>query len=86
MNPIPNKQIGQELLNSAYASSKNKQLYNIYEGDIIKFQPDSSSNQWHAYKVANTAKEVPVDVYKQMLENGLITKTEYIKLIKNNGY
>lgn len=64
-NPIPNNEVGQELLDSAYSSSKNKQLYNMYEGDIIKFQPDSSSGKWHAYKVSNTAKEVPTDVYKK---------------------
>ena len=85
-NPIPNDEVGQELLDSAYSSSKNKQLYNIYDGDIIKFQPDSSSGKWHAYKVSNTAKEVPTDVYKQMLDDGLITKTDYNKLIKNNWY
>ena len=85
-NPIPNNEVGQKILDSAYSSSKNKQLYNIYEGDIIKFQPDSSSSKWHAYKVSNTAKEVPIDVYKQMLEQGLITKKDYNKLIKNNWY
>ena len=85
-NPIPNNEVGQKILDSAYSSSKNKQLYNIYEGDIIKFQPDSSSGKWHAYKVSNTAKEVPIDVYKQMLEQGLITKKDYNKLIKNNWY
>ena len=85
-NPIPNDKIGQELLDLAYSSSKNKQLYNIYEGDIIKFQPDSSSGKWHSYKVSNTAKEVLTDVYKQMLDDKLITKTDYNKLIKNNWY
>lgn len=85
-NPIPNNEVGQELLDTAYSSSKNKQLYNIYEGDIIKFQPDSSSGKWHAYKVSNTAKEVPTDVYKKMLDDGLITKTDYNKLIRNNWY
>lgn len=58
----------------------------MYDGDIIKFQPDSSSGKWHAYKVSNTAKEVPTDVYKQMLDDRLITKTDYNKLIKNNWY
>ncbi len=85
-NPIPNNEVGQELLDNAYSSSKNKQLYSMYEGDIIKFQPDSSSGKWHAYKVSNTAKEVPTDVYKKMLDDGVISKTDYNKLIKNNWY
>ena len=85
-NPIPNNEVGQELLDSAFSSSKNKQLYNIYLRDIIKFQPDSSSGKWHAYKVSNTAKEVLIDIYKQMLKDGLITKTDYNKLIRNNWY
>ena len=85
-NPIPNNKVGQELLNTAYSSEKNKQLYNLYDGDIIKFQPDGSSGEWHAYKVSNTAREVPTDVYRQMLEDGLISNTDYNKLIKNNWY
>ncbi len=85
-NPIPNDKVGQELLNTAYSSEKNKQLYNLYDGDIIKFQPDGSSGEWHAYKVSNTAIEVPTDVYRQMLEDGLISNTDYNKLIKNNWY
>lgn len=85
-NPIPNDEVGQELLDSAYSSSNSKQLYNIYEGDIIKFQPDGSSGEWHAYKVLNTQTEVPTDVYRQMLEDGLITKADYKKLINNKWY
>lgn len=82
-NPIPNDEVGQELLNSAYSSSKNKQLYNYYNGKLIKFQPDNSIGGWHAYEVSNPAKEVPADVLRQMLDDKLITKTEYIKFIKN---
>ena len=37
-NPVP-KEKGQELLDKAYSSTKNKQLYNYYDGKIIKFQP-----------------------------------------------
>ncbi len=42
-NPIPDAKTGQELLDSAYSSSKNKQLYNIYEDKLIKFQPDGET-------------------------------------------
>lgn len=85
-NPIPNIEVGQQLLDSAYSSAKNKQLYNIYGTDIIKFQPDSSSGEWHAYRVSNTATEVPTDVYRQMLGDGLISEVGYRRLIKNNWY
>ncbi|WP_346768741.1 polymorphic toxin-type HINT domain-containing protein [Paenibacillus sp. HB172176] len=82
-NPIPNNEVGQKLLDGAYSSSKNKQLYNVYEGKLVKFQPDSNGS-WHPYAVANPAKEVPTDVLRQMLNDGLITKTEYNKFLKNN--
>ena len=81
-NPIPNQQVGQELLDSAYSSSKNKQLYNYYEGQLIKYQPDRHG-EWHAYLVKNTATEVPADVLRQMLKEGKITKVEYTKFINN---
>ncbi|QED46424.1 PrsW family glutamic-type intramembrane protease [Cytobacillus dafuensis] len=81
-NPIPNTKIGQELLDNAYSSYKNKQLYNIYEGKLIKFQPDGDTG-WHPYEVKNPAKEVPADVLRQLLKDGKITKVEYNKLLKN---
>lgn len=81
-NPIPDSKTGQELLDGAYSSSKNKQLYNIYDGKLIKFQPDSASD-WHPYEVVNPAKEVPADVLRQMFNDGKITKVEYNKMIKN---
>ena len=28
-------------MDTVYSSSKNKQLYNIYNGELIKFQPDT---------------------------------------------
>lgn len=40
-NPIPDAETGQALLDTVYSSSKNKQLYNIYNGELIKFQPDT---------------------------------------------
>ena len=83
-NPIPDIETGQNLLNTSYSSNANKQLYNIYNGRIIKFQPDTFENGWHAsYLVENTAKEVPTDVLRKMLKDGLITKTQYNKFTKN---
>lgn len=81
-DPIPDVKIGQKLLESAYTSSKNKQLYNYFEGTLVKFQPDTN-NTWHAYKVMNPAKEVPIDVLRKMLDDGIITKPEYKALLKN---
>ena len=85
-NPIPDQETGQKLLDSAYSLSKNKQLYNIYNGKIIKFQPDGTSGNWHAYQVKNTSTEVPVDVYKQMMKEKVIDKKVYNKLIHNNWH
>ncbi|WP_228728180.1 hypothetical protein [Brevibacillus composti] len=81
-NPISDAETGQKLLDTAYSSSKNKQLYNIYEGKLIKFQPDGETG-WHPYEVTNPAKEVPADVLRQLLKDGKITKVEYNKLLKN---
>ena len=46
---------------------------------------NGSSGKWHSYKVFNTAIEVVTDVYKQILEDGSISNTEYNKLIKMIG-
>ena len=81
-NPIPDVETGQKLLDTAYSSSKNKQLYNMYDGQLVKFQPDETFG-WHAYAVTNTATEVPSDVLKQMLDDNVITKSQYKKFIKN---
>nr|WP_248930922.1 pre-toxin TG domain-containing protein [Paenibacillus hamazuiensis] len=81
-NPIPDLETGQQILDSAYSSQKNKQLYNIYEGQLIKFQPDGDLG-WHPYLVENAAKEVPADVLRKMLDDGKITKAQYKKFIKN---
>ena len=55
----------------------------IYSMQVAKFQPDTFENGWHAYLVENTAKEVPTDVLRKMLKDGLITKTQYNKFTKN---
>ncbi|WNS43283.1 hypothetical protein [Paenibacillus sp. MMS20-IR301] len=81
-NPIPDVKTGQELLDGAYSSSKNKQLYNIYEDKLVKFQPDGEAG-WHPYEVVNPAKEVPADVLRQMVNDAKISKADN-KMIKNN--
>ena len=69
-------------MDTAYSSSKNKQLYNIYNGEIIKFQLDTVEG-WHAYLVNNTSKEVPTDVLRKMLNDKIITSSQYKKFTKN---
>ena len=69
-------------MDTAYSTERKKQVYNYYNGNIIEFQP-GGNNTRHGYSVSNTADEVPVDVLRQMLDDGLITKPEYNKLIKN---
>ena len=70
--------MGQESLNTAYSSADNKQLYNVYDGKLVKFQPDNASG-WHAYDVIDPVKEVPTEVLRKMLNDGLITKPQYKK-------
>lgn len=82
-NPIPNDEVGQKLLDSAYTSGKNKQLYNYYDGKLVKFQPDDAAGGWHPYEVKNSAKEVPSDVLRNMLNDGIISKVEYKRFITN---
>ena len=79
---IPDIKIGQEALDTAYSSSKTKQLYNYYDDKLVKFKPETV-NGWHSYEVVNPAKEVPVDVLRQMLNDGKITKAQYKNFIKN---
>ncbi|WP_256217087.1 hypothetical protein [Bacillus sp. 491mf] len=43
--------------------SKNKQLYNVDKGKLIKFQLDDETG-WHPDEVKNPAKEVPTDVLR----------------------
>ena len=79
LNPIPNKEVGQKLLETGYKNGK--QIYNIMEnGTIVKFQPDNSDG-YHAYEVSKP-RDIPGDILKKFLLDGKITKAEYNKLIK----
>ena len=54
----------------------------IYKGKMIIFQPTGTNNEWHAYELTDKqikSKQVPTDVLKQMLKDGVITKAQYNK-------
>lgn len=70
------------MLNKLAQNKNKKQLYNIYDGKLIKFQPDNAGG-WHSYLVKNPAQEVPIDVLRQMFNDGIITKSQYHDFIKN---
>ncbi len=81
-DPFWNNQVaGKESLNNAYSSKNTKQLYNVYEDKLVKFQPDNAGT-WHAYEVRNPAAKVPADVLRNMKDDGLITRVQYNKWIK----
>ena len=81
-DPFWNNQVaGKESLNNAYSSKNTKQLYNVYDYKLVKFQPDNAGT-WHAYEVRNPAAEVPADVLRNMKDDGLITRVQYNKWIK----
>lgn len=78
-NPIPNKTIGQKLLDTGYKNGK--QIYNIMDdGTIVKFQPDNNGG-YHAYKVSKP-RDIPIEILKKFLSDGKISKADYNKLIK----
>jgi len=83
LNPIPDKTVGQNLLDTSYASSGNsKERFNYYDDKIIKFR-SSNDGKWHSYEVEKgVRKQVGDKVLKQFLKDELITKSEYKKLLK----
>ena len=76
---IPDIETGQELLEDSYGSSKVKQRYVWYRGRLVEFQPGNDGT-WHDYTV--DGNEVPIDVLRQMRDDGIITNSEYKKLKK----
>jgi hemolysin len=80
---IPDIKTGNDLLkNHSYNSATKKQRFAIYKGKMIKFQPTGTNNEWHAYELTDKQikfKQVPTDVLKQMLKDGVITKVQYNK-------
>lgn len=80
-NPIKTMEEGQQLLDSGYHDGK--QVYNVTDdGTIVKFQPDNTPNNgYHSYEVSKP-RDIPPSILKQMLSDGIITKTEYNKIRK----
>ena len=80
---IPDIKTGNDLLkNHSYNSATKKQRFAIYKGKMIKFQPTGTNNEWHAYELTDKqikSQQVPPDVLKQMLKDGVITKAQYNK-------
>ena len=76
---IPDIETGQELLEDSYGSSKVKQRYVWYRGRLVEFQPGNDGT-WHDYTV--DGNEAPIDVLRQMRDDGIITNSEYKKLKK----
>ena len=80
---IPDIKTGNDLLkNHSYNSATKKQRFAIYKGKMIKFQPTGTNNEWHAYELTDKqikSQQVPPDVLKQMLKDGVITKPQYNK-------
>jgi len=76
---IPDIETGQELLEDSYGSSKVKQRYVWYRGRLVEFQPGNDGT-WYDYTV--DGNEVPIDVLRQMRDDGIITNSEYQKLKK----
>ena len=80
---IPDIKTGNDLLkNHSYNSATKKQRFAIYKGKMIKFQPTGTNNEWHAYELTDKqikSQQVPLDVLKQMLKDGVITKAQYNK-------
>ncbi len=80
-NPIKTQVEGQKLLDTGI--HEGRQIYNVTsDGKIVKFQPDNTpGNGYHSYEVSKP-RDIPNSVLKQMLENGLISRSEYNKLRK----
>ena len=77
-NPIKSQEEGQKLLDTGYKFGK--QIYNVASnGDIIKFQPDGTSeNGYHAYKV-KSQQDIPHKVLKAMEKDGKLSKKQFNK-------
>ena len=83
VNPIPNKEIGQKLLDTAYPHpTKDNQLFHYYDGKVIKFRNDGQGN-WHAYEIPKEVKKnTPNKVLNAFLKDKLISESEYKQLLK----
>ena len=87
-----NKTSGKRNTNSAPVASQTKPTSKLPvksstsrgrgRGKMIKFQPTGTNNEWHAYELTDKqikSQQVTLDVLKQMLKDGVITKAQYNK-------
>ncbi len=87
-----NKTSGKRNTNSAPVASQTKPTSKLPvksstsrgrgRGKMIKFQPTGTNNEWHAYELTDKqikSQQVTLDVLKQMLKDGVITKVQYNK-------
>jgi len=83
LNPIPDEEIGQKLLDEAYFIPEDSSKgFNYYEGRIIKFQ-SSRDGKWHSYEIEEEVrKNAGHDILKAFLKDNLISKSEYKRLLK----
>lgn len=88
IDPIPNIEIGQKLLDTAFKHDRYRDvtkgpLFTYYNGKIIEFRSNNHNNEWHAYEVnKNVENAIGSDVLAKFKDAGLINKAEYKKLIK----
>ena len=80
-NPIKSEIEGQHLLDTGVHDGK--QIYNVTsDGKMVKFQPDNTPNNgYHAYEVSKP-RDIPTSVLKQLLSNGQISHSDYLKFLK----
>jgi len=69
-------EVAQDVLNKG--TGYGKQVYGFRDGKLYIFQPDNAGG-FHGY-LASSGIEVPVDVLRQWLDQGVISKVEYEKL------
>lgn len=82
-NPFYNDpKLGHKVLLSAY-STDGKKLYNIWNKRVVVFH-DTGKKVYHSFYENDTTK-VPKKVLENMRDDGLITNTEYNKLIKGKS-
>ena len=88
-NPIRDNKVLQELLDTAYSVPDTKQVYNIHNRKLIKFESNGMKG-YHAYEVSPRnripiLKQIPEVILDKMASDGLLTNHEVRLLIKNKG-
>ncbi|MCS5710524.1 hypothetical protein [Candidatus Berkiella aquae] len=83
VNPIPNAEVGQFLLDTSYVSPKNENVrFNYYDDKIIKFRT-SNDGKWHSYEISKSIiSEVGDNILKQFERDKLIDAKRRRQLLK----